>query len=168
MARRPPALAVRYMRTLFDTGAIGGLTDRQLLEQFATGHRAAADAAFATLIERHGSMVLRVCQSVLNDSHDVHDVFQATFLVLVRKAGSLWVRDSLGPWLHGVALRVATKAKVAKARRKVHERRGGEAATKIPGGEPDDLASALHEEVERLPRKYRVADRALLLRGPDP
>jgi hypothetical protein len=90
MARRQPALALRHMRTLFDVGAIGGLTDRQLLDQFSNAHREAAEAAFTTLVERHGPMVLRVCRGVLGDSHDVHDAFQATFLVLVRKSGSLW------------------------------------------------------------------------------
>jgi DNA-directed RNA polymerase specialized sigma24 family protein len=126
MEKRRSALALRQMRTLFGVGAVGGLSDAGLLDQFSTGHREAAEAAFATLVERHGPMVFRVCRGVLGDSHDVHDAFQATFLVLVRKAGSLWVRDSLGPWLHGVALRVATKAKVAAARRKAHERRGAD------------------------------------------
>ena len=162
MARRRAAVASRHLRTLFDVGAIGGLTDRQLLEQFSTGHREMAEAAFAILVERHGPMVLRVCRGVLGDSHDVHDTFQATFLVLVRKAGSLWVRDSLGPWLHGVAFRVATKAKVAAARRKAHERRAAEAAEARRGGEHDTLGSMLHEEVDRLPAKYRAPDRALL------
>jgi RNA polymerase sigma factor (sigma-70 family) len=156
MARRQPAVASRQLRTLFDVGVIGGLTDRQLLEQFSTGHREMAEAAFATLVERHGPMVLRVCRGVLGDSHDVHDTFQATFLVLVRKAGSLWVRDSLGPWLHGVALRVATKAKVAAARRKAHERRAAEAAEARRGSEDDKLGTTLHEEVDRLPTKYRA------------
>ncbi|MEJ7638259.1 MAG: sigma-70 family RNA polymerase sigma factor [Singulisphaera sp.] len=157
MARRQSALAFRQMRTLFGVGAVGGLTDGKLLEQFSSGHRVAAEAAFATLVERHGPMVLRVCRGVLGDSHDVHDAFQATFLVLVRKAGSLWVRDSLGPWLHGVALRVATKAKVASARRKAHERRAAEGGGGGGGGAggDDDLASTLHEEVDRLPQKYR-------------
>jgi RNA polymerase sigma factor (sigma-70 family) len=144
------------MRTLFGVGTVGGLTDRQLLDQFSTAHREAAEAAFTTLVERHGPMVLRVCRGVLSDSHDVHDAFQATFLVLVRKSESLWVRDSIGPWLHGVALRVATKAKVAAARRKAHERRAAEIAEADRGGEHDDLASILHEEVDRLPPKYRA------------
>jgi RNA polymerase sigma factor (sigma-70 family) len=156
MARRQPAPAVRHMRTLFDIGAIGGLTDGQLLDQFSTAHREVAEAAFAILVERHGPMVLRVCRGVLGDSHDVHDAFQATFLVLVRKSRSLWVRTSLGPWLHGVAFRVANKAKVAAARRKSHERRAAEIAATARRDGPDDLASTLHEEVDRLPPKYRA------------
>ncbi len=156
MARRQQAAVTRHLSMLFEVGAIGGLTDRQLLEQFLTGHREMAEAAFTTLVERHGPMVMRVCRGVLIDSHDVQDTFQATFLVLVRKAGSLWVGDSLGPWLHGVAFRVATKAKVAAARRNAHERRAAEAAEARRGGENDELYSTLHEEIDRLPPKYRA------------
>ena len=129
MDKRQSGLALRHMRTLFGVGAVGGQSDARLLEQFSAGHREAAEAAFATLVERHGPMVLRVCGGVLGGkSPDVHDAFQATFLVLVRKSGSLWVRDSLGPWLHGVALRVASKAKVAAAR----ARRTSDEAPKSP------------------------------------
>ena len=157
MEKRRSAQALRHMRTLFGVGAVGGLSDGVLLDQFSSGHREGAEAAFATLVERHGPMVLRVCRGVLGDSHDVHDAFQATFLVLVRKAGSLWVRDSLASWLHGVALRVASKAKVAAARRKAHRAPGAEVATAARGGNtPDELVTALHDEVERLPAKYRA------------
>ncbi len=158
MESRRQSLALQHMRTLFGVGAVGGHSDTRLLEQFSTGHREAAEAAFAILVERHGPMVLRVCRGVLGDSPDVHDAFQATFLVLVRRAGSLWVRDSLGPWLHSVALRVATKATVAAARRRVHERRGAELAdaTRAESFTPDDVAPTLHDEIERLPGKYRA------------
>ena len=156
MARRQAVLILRHMRTLFGAGAVGGLTDKQLLEQFSTGHREASEAAFATLVERHGPMVLRVCRGVLGDSHEIHDAFQATFLVLVRKARSLWVRDSLGPWLHGVSLRIATKAKVAAARRKAIEREAAETALSAQSRSDDDLARTLHAEVDRLPAKYRT------------
>ena len=71
-------------------------------------------------------MVLHVCRAILRDEHDAEDAFQATFLVLVRKAGSLWVRDSLGPWLHQVACRAARAARSAAARRTAHERRAAE------------------------------------------
>jgi RNA polymerase sigma factor (sigma-70 family) len=158
MAKQRPAVAIRHMRTLFAMGAVGGQSDVRLLDQFSTGHREAAEAAFATLVERHGPMVLRVCRGVLGSSPDVHDAFQATFLVLVRRAHSLWVRDSVGPWLHSVAVRVANKAKVAEARRKVHERRCAEIADAVRGGStpPDDLSPTLHDEIERLPGKYRA------------
>lgn len=157
MMRTQPVPAFRQLRALFGLGVVGGQSDEHLLETFATGHREAAEAAFATLVDRHGPMVLRVCQGVLGDSPDAHDAFQATFLVLVRKASSLWVRDSLGPWLHGVALRVATKASVAAARRKSHERRAAEIAVPPQTGTNDGLAAALiHEEIDKLPEKYRA------------
>ena len=71
------------------------------------GPAATADAAFGALLERHGPMVLRVCRAILRDEHSAMDAFQATFLVLIRKSRSLWVRESLGPWLHRVACRAA-------------------------------------------------------------
>jgi len=80
------------------------MTDGQLLERFAAGGEA-AELAFAALVERHGAVVLQTCRSLLRDEHEAEDAFQATFLVLVRKSGSLWVRDSLSPWLHQVAYR---------------------------------------------------------------
>ena len=156
MSRPRSGMALRQIQTLFALGAVGSQTDGRLLETFSTGHREAAEAAFATLVERHGPMVLRVCRGVLTDPHDVNDAFQATFLVLVRKAESLWVPGSLGPWLHGVALRVATKARVAAARRSAHERRAAETARTEQGDRNLELAPVLHEEVDRLPPKYRA------------
>ena len=116
MARRQAVLILRHMRTLFGAGAVGGLTDRQLLEQFSTGHREASEAAFATLVERHGPMVLRVCRGVLGDSHEIQDAFQATFLVLARRAASVLIREKLGHWLYGVAYQTAMKARVMRAK----------------------------------------------------
>lgn len=157
MTRPRSARAVRQINALFGLGAAGGRADGPLLDVFSTGHREAAEAAFVTLVERHGPMVLGVCRGVLGNTPEVHDAFQATFLVLVRKADSLWVRDSLGPWLHGVAFRVATKAKVAAARRKAHERRAAEVAESVRGDESDNsFTVALHEEVDKLPPKYRA------------
>ena len=88
---------MRDLRTLFTVGVTTGLTDGQLLERFTARSDAAAERAFATLIERHGPMVLRACRGILRDDHDAQDAFQATFLTLVRSGSSLWVRDSLGP-----------------------------------------------------------------------
>src|SRR5262245_61038256 len=126
MGKGPHDAASRYVRMLFHVGAVGGLTDGQLLERFTAQRGEAAEQAFAALVERHGPMVLRVCRSVLRDPHEAHDAFQATFLVLVRRSGSLWVRDSLGPWLHQVAYRVASCARSAAARRRRHEHRVAE------------------------------------------
>jgi HlyD family secretion protein len=158
VANRRDGEALRQLRTLLAEGTIGGLTDGQLLERFATGRGEAAERAFAALVERHGPIVLRLCRAVLRDEHEAQDAFQATFLVLARKARSLWVRDSLGPWLHQVAYRAARCARSAAARRRAHERRSAEMAT-ARGAEPgdrEDLAGLLHEEVERLPPRYRV------------
>src|SRR2546423_1461190 len=103
---------------LFRTGTAAGLSDAQLLERFVRRHDEAAEAAFAALMERHGPMVLSVCRRILNDPHDAQDAFQATFLVLVRKAGMVRKRGSIADWLHGVALRVAAHAWASSARRR--------------------------------------------------
>jgi RNA polymerase sigma factor (sigma-70 family) len=148
----------RYVRTLFNVGTVGGLKDGQLLERFRTQGGETAELAFATLVERHGPMVLRVCRSVLRDTHEAHDAFQATFLVLVRRAGSLWVRDSLAPWLHQVAYRVASCARATAIRRRRHEQRAAELSSRAERQEDrDDLGDVLHDEVNRLPLGCRAA-----------
>ena len=110
MVGREQGTALRHVKLLFEVGTIGSLSDRQLLEQFQSRSGDAAEAAFAILVERHGPMIIRTCRSVLQNEHAVEDAFQATFLVLVRRARSLWVRDSLGPWLFQVAVRVSASA----------------------------------------------------------
>jgi RND family efflux transporter MFP subunit len=151
----------RQVRTLFESGRLGALSDGQLLERFATGGGEAAERAFALLVERHGPMVLRVCRGVLGDADDAHDAFQATFLVLLRKSRGLWVRDSLGPWLHQVALRTASRARAGLARRRRHERRAAERAADAtsPPTPPveRDWERILHEEIGRLPERQRRA-----------
>ncbi len=148
----------RQLRTVFNLGAIGDLTDGQLLERFATRGGEAAELAFAALVERHGSMVLRVCRRASGNPHDAEDAFQATFLILVKQARSLWVRDSLGPWLHRVAHRVATRARLSAARLHERERRTAAArpALEPERGEWEEIAALLHDEIERLPERYRV------------
>ena len=149
--------AARQLRTLFNLGTIRELTDGQLLERFATGGGEAAELAFAALVERHGPMVLRVCRGVLTDPHDTQDAFQATFLVLVKKARGLWVRDSLGPWLHQVAYRTASCARLAAARRHRHEKCAAALRQEARvEAHQDDLAGVLHEEIERLPERFRA------------
>ena len=108
----------RDVQTLFEAGSFAGLTDGQLLERFHGSRGEVAERAFAVLVERHGAMVLRTCQRILRDDHDAQDAFQATFLVLLRKSRTLWVRESLGPWLHRVASRAAIRARTAQARRR--------------------------------------------------
>ncbi len=157
--RRDGAL-LRQLRTLYNIGTIRELTVGQLLERFATDADEVAELAFAALVERHDAMVWRVCLAITRDEHQAEDAFQATFLVLVRKARSLWVRDSLGPWLHQVACRTASCLRTAALRRRKHERRCAEraAACRVETGTPrdPDRDAAIHEELDRLPEKYRA------------
>jgi RNA polymerase sigma factor (sigma-70 family) len=158
VAIQPKLAFQRQLRTVFNLGTIGELTDGQLVERFATRGGEAAELAFAALVERHGPMVLRVCRHAFDDQNDAEDAFQATFLILVKQARSLWVRDSLGPWLHRVAHRVATRARLSATRRREHERRAA-AARPTSGAERGDweeLLTLLHEEIERLPERYRA------------
>ena len=108
------------------------MTEGELLERFARGHD---EAAFEALIARHGPMVLGVCRQLLRDPNDVDDAFQATFLVLVRKAGTLHRCDLLGNWLYGVAYRVATRARVLAARRMAKAPLGQDAVDRLDAGD---------------------------------
>jgi RNA polymerase sigma factor (sigma-70 family) len=149
---------LQNIEALFDGGVIGEQTDRQLLQLFADRDPMAAELAFTVLVRRHGPMVFRACRAILRDPHAAEDAFQATFLVLARKAGGLWVRGSLGPWLLSVARRVAYCARTDASRQRAHERTAAERAapaTVDPGW--DDRDAILHEELVRLPEKYRTA-----------
>src|SRR5690348_9051809 len=119
---RLDARSLRDVRALFGAGAVGGLSDGQLLDRFLARRDEVAEAVFAALVARHGSMVLRTCLGVLRDEHDAQDALQATFLVLARRAGSIRRRDSVASWLYGVARRVSERAKVEAARRRAFER----------------------------------------------
>jgi RNA polymerase sigma factor (sigma-70 family) len=149
--------ALRGVQTLFAAGTAGGLTDGQLLDEFRSRGVETRERAFAVLVERHGPLVLRACRSVLRDEHAAEDAFQAVFLVLARKAGSLRVRDSLAPWLHEVACRVSLSARAAAVRRKRHEQRAAELAGSTACDPPvAELGTLIHEEIERLPGQYRA------------
>jgi RNA polymerase sigma factor (sigma-70 family) len=145
---------LRYLRGIVVGHGMRELTDGQLLERFVS---ARDEAAFAALIHRHGPMVLRVCQRVLGNSSDAEDTFQATFLMLARKADRIGNPGSTASWLHGVAFRLASKVRVAAARR---QRREKKAAT-MPAYEPSDdslwrdLQPVLDQEICRLPERYR-------------
>ncbi|HEV3165054.1 MAG TPA: RNA polymerase sigma factor [Isosphaeraceae bacterium] len=157
MARGHYGVALRQIHTLFNVGTFAGLTDGQLLERFLTQRDETAELAFAVLVERHGPMVLRVCRRVLTRPHDVEDAFQAAFLVLVRRASLIRKHESVGSWLHGVAYRVATCARAASVRRRLHEQRRAEmAALDVGMPEEPDVGPALHEEVGRLPERFRA------------
>jgi len=136
------------------------MTDGQLLEEFLSRRDEGAEAAFAALVALHGAMVWRVCQSVLPDSHAAEDAFQATFLILVRKARSIRHRDALASWLYGVARRVAVRAKTSAAVRRQHEGQVPEMkGTPTPTLDPSrrEQLEVLHQELDRLPEKYRAA-----------
>ena len=154
------------MSDLFEAGTPAALGDHELVARFAARrreHDEAAEAAFAVLVSRHGPMVLRVCRAVLGDRHEADDAFQATFLVLASRARSIRSGDSVGSWLHGVALRVASRAHARASRRRHHERRRAEMTkdrTESTNGSPsldEDLARVLQEEIGRLPEKFRSA-----------
>ena len=109
------------LHALYDSGTVGGMTDRELLNRFATRQGEAAESAFHALVVRHGPMVLGVCRRWLRDPRDVDDAFQATFLILIRKAVEIRVNDSLGRWLYGVSRRVAARARASTVRRSSRE-----------------------------------------------
>lgn len=130
-------------------------TDTQLLKRFA---QQKDQTAFTALVKRHGPMVLAVCRRVLHDSHDADDAFQATFLVLVRKAGSIARPELLGNWLYGVAYRVAIKARANAARRSAYERRAPAMSLVDPMMEVTghEMRAVLDVEMSHLPEKYRA------------
>lgn len=148
---------LRHVRTLFSVGGAAGMSDGQLLERFSKDRDEAAELAFAALVERHGPMVLRVCRGILRDAHDAEDAFQATFLVLARRSGSIRRNDSVGSWLLGVARRVSYVSRASEARRRRHEAKRAEASTTLAWPDAqDDLPSILAEEVGRLPERQRA------------
>ena len=139
----------------------GSLTDGQLLQRYLG---AGDGAAFAALVRRHGPMVFGVCGRVLRHEHDAEDAFQATFLVLARKAHSVVPPDAVGHWLYGVAYRAAQKAREAAVRRRAHEWRAG---LRLPEERPrpDDHCKELDWEINRLPDIYRAAVVLCALQG---
>jgi RNA polymerase sigma factor (sigma-70 family) len=142
------------LRRLVSAQAGSRPPDQLLLERFLAQQD---EAAFAALVERHGAMVLSVAGNVLHHRQDAEDELQATFLVLARKAGSVRKLGSVGSWLHGVAYRLALKARTAAAARR---RREDRAPARGPAATAEDLtwrelSAILHEELERLPAKFR-------------
>jgi DNA-directed RNA polymerase specialized sigma24 family protein len=125
--------------------------DGELLRRFATEQD---EDAFAVLVCRHGGLILGICRRVLPDANDADDVFQATFLLLARKAGSLLRPGSVGAWLHAVAYRLALRARADAGRRRAREARA--ARDSVAPDEPAwELRAALDEELSRLQRQTR-------------
>src|SRR5262249_28965255 len=132
-----------------------GQTDGQLLSRFIN---ARDETAFEALVRRHGPMVLGVCRRLLGHAHDAEDAFQATFLVLARKAACVMPREAAGNWLYGVAYHTALKAHSAAARRRAKERQVN-VMPEPPIAQEDlwqELLPLLDRELSRLPDKYRL------------
>jgi RNA polymerase sigma factor (sigma-70 family) len=146
---------LRHLRTVLEGEATRGLTDAELLQRFAVRRE---ESAFAALVQRHGRLVWGVCRHVLTGEQDAEDAFQATFLVLARRAGAVRKREAVGSFLYGVAYRVAMKAKQGARKRQARERQS--AARPREQAPPDlawrELQAVLDEELQRLPEKYRA------------
>ncbi len=160
MAYMASGSVVRQLGALFEGGSAAGLSDRQLLERFATTRD---EAAFAAMVARHGPMVLGVCRQLLGDHQHAEDAFQAVFLVLARKAGSLREPDLLGNWLYGVAMHTARRARARLDRRRQVEEAGAVGRPEArPAVQAEQMiereqAEALHREIDRLPGTFRRA-----------
>lgn len=163
MTGRGTSSMLGRMQTLLGAGTFGGLSDRELLDQFLAHRDEVAELAFAVLVERHGPMVLGVCRRLLGDPHEAEDAFQATFLVLVRRARSVRVEGSLGRWLFGVATRVAANARSDARRRKARERNGlgrldatGSDTIAADAGRAE-IRELIAQEIAALPARYQAA-----------
>jgi RNA polymerase sigma factor (sigma-70 family) len=146
---------LRHVRTLAGSARDGGPSDGELLRAFA---RRRDEDAFAALVRRHGPMVLGVCRRVLHHREDAEDAFQATFLILARKAAALGERTPLAAWLYGSAYRAALSARRAAVRRRAHEGRVAARLSEDPAAGPSwrEVQGLLEEEIQRLPEAYRM------------
>jgi RNA polymerase sigma factor (sigma-70 family) len=155
MSYSPAKTVLHFLRRQIAVRDADSTSDGQLVRRFA---QTRDEAAFAELLRRHGPMVLGVCRRVLGNSADADDAFQATFLVLVHKAGALGAPESVANWLHGVAHRTALKARVEAAKRLQREREAGPMPTTSATDDViwRDLRPVLDEEIQRLPARYRA------------
>jgi RNA polymerase sigma factor (sigma-70 family) len=146
---------IRNVRRVVGLQKAGDLPDAQLLKDFVSERD---EVAFEALVRRHGPMVLGVCRRVLQEEHDAEDAFQATFLVLLRKAHAIGQPELLGNWLFGVAYRIALRARSAAAKRRRLERQAVDMHSARTSHEPagSELSPMLEAEVNRLPKKYRA------------
>jgi RNA polymerase sigma factor (sigma-70 family) len=148
MATSQISKVIQHLRSAARQGNWSELTDGQLLESFVSRHE---EAALEDLVRRHGSMVWGVCQRILRHSEDAEDAFQATFLVLVRKAASMVPREMVGNWLYGVARQTALKARATMAIRQTREAQRSELPESVTTEKDpwDDLQPLLDHELER-------------------
>jgi RNA polymerase sigma factor (sigma-70 family) len=154
---------LHYLRRLTPP-ADGATADRDLLARFAA---TADETAFEALVRRHGPLVWGVCLRLLADPHDAEDAFQATFLVLARRAAAVGRRELLANWLHAVARRCALKARAVRARRRCHERQVEvmPEPCAAPQSAWEELRPDLDEELARLADKYRLPVLLCYLQG---
>jgi RNA polymerase sigma factor (sigma-70 family) len=147
-------VAWRQVAKVFHDGTHSGMSDREVLERFVASRD---ESAFEVLLSRHGPMVLNVCRRLLREPQDVEDAFQAAFLVLVRKAGSIRVEESLGPWLYAVASRTAARARANRRRRREREFSGGDPPEPAREDNLDSLEvpQVVQEELSLLPDRLR-------------
>jgi RNA polymerase sigma factor (sigma-70 family) len=152
---RGPAVAARPRDMSNEPSDLSSLKDDQLLARFFQERE---DAAFGVLVERYGPLVYGVCRRILADSNDAEDAFQATFLVLVRKGGTLREPGKLASWLYGVAYRTARKLRSKAALRTKSERQASEMPTKsdLHDMTYEELQAILDEEISQLPEKYAL------------
>jgi RNA polymerase sigma factor (sigma-70 family) len=159
MARGHPEVRFsEQIRMLFEAGSLGALSDGQLLDRYASRDRESSETAFAAIVERHGPMVLGVCRRLLCDAHLSEDAFQATFLVLARRAKSIRNCDSLGGWLHRVARRIAMRLRGRFERIASRERTRAEelAVRQRDHVESAELRTVIDQEIDRLGDAQRL------------
>jgi RNA polymerase sigma factor (sigma-70 family) len=164
MAQGQIGSLLRHIRRIIGAAAPADTTDGRLLEQFC---RQGDEPAFAALVRRHGPLVMGVCRRLLHDPHDAEDAFQAVFLILARRAGSIRRPEALSSWLYGVAYRVAARARAQSSQRRTHESQGtamlaADPIAPSPGSDPlseatrRELRTVIDEELNHLPDRYRV------------
>jgi RNA polymerase sigma factor (sigma-70 family) len=155
MADAQLGMVLRHIRNLAVTSGAAEASDQELLRRFCAGGE---ETAFTTLMRRHGHLVWSVCRQVLGHEQDAEDAFQATFLVLARKAASIRKGEALASFLHGTAYRIALAAKRNAATRRFHERQGSRMPREKTISEETlrEGMKVLHEEVQSLPDKYRA------------
>ena len=139
-------LMLRDFQRLFSSGSLSGLSDGQLVERYVTRRE---EAVFESIVNRHGPMVWGVCRRVLRDHHDAEDAFQATFLVLARKASSIVPREMVGNWLYGVAYQTAVKARASTFKRRGREKQVPEMPEReaTPGESSEEVLAVLDQEL---------------------